>query len=412
MKKILSLLLVGILLTITGCGKDDGKITLSMRVNFREDDVVYKVLEELIGEYESLNPDLKINFESTPDYEAAMKARMASNDLPDIFTTHGWSVMRYSEYLEPLTNEPWVEDLLPAIKPVITDGNGDIFVLTPDADISGIIYNKTVVEKAGIDIDEVLTWNDFMDACEKIAKTGVTPVRMAGKDSWGIGQYFDWMTPAIFVSDKRNYHGDDLKNGKMDVELMTLSTDYLKKLHDKGFINPDAVTASYDEVQEALANNEAAFAFYGNYAITGAQDLNPDVKLGFFPLPAWYEGGDRVLLTGERNAIGIWKDSEHKEEAKELLKFFAKPENTAKLASANGIPAGIIGVTSDTGSLKGDYEKYSEIEGIAFFDRAYLPSGMWNSLCTAGASVLSGEATPRAAAERLVADYNRLSNNK
>jgi len=412
MKKILSLLLAGILLTIMGCGKDDGKTTLNMRVNFREDDVVYKVMEELIEEYETLNPDLKINFESTPDYEAAMKARMASNDLPDIFTTHGWSVMRYSEYLEPLTNEPWVEELIPAIKPVITDEDGDIFVFTPDADISGIVYNKAVIEKAGVDIDEVLTWKDFMGACEKIAETGVTPVRMAGKDSWGMGQYFDWMTPAIFVSDKRNYHGDDLKSGKMDVELMAQSISYLKELQDKRYINPDAVTASFDEVQEALANDEAAFAFYGNYVITGAMDLNPDAKLGFFPLPAWYEGGERVLITGERNAIGIWKDSEYKEEAKELLKFFAKPENVAKLASANGIPAGIKGVVSDTGTLKGDYEKYSKIEGTPFFDRAYLPSGMWSSLCTAGAGVLSGEVTPKEAAERLVADYNKLSGKK
>ena len=155
MKKILSLLVAGILLTIMGCGKDDGKTTLNMRVNFREDDVVYKVMEELIEEYETLNPDLKINFESTPDYEAAMKARMASNDLPDIFTTHGWSVMRYSEYLEPLTNEPWVEELIPAIKPVITDEDGDIFVFTPDADISGIVYNKAVIERAGVDIDKI-----------------------------------------------------------------------------------------------------------------------------------------------------------------------------------------------------------------------------------------------------------------
>lgn len=412
MKKVMSLLMVVALLAIIGCGKDDGRITLDMRVNYGEGEVVHRVLGELIEEYEALNPDIKINYESTPDYEAAMNARMASNDLPDIFTTHGWSVMRYSEYLEPLTNEPWVEELIPAIKPVITNKNGDIFVFTPDADISGIVYNRTVIDNAGIDIDEILTWNDFMNACEKISETGVVPVRMAGKDSWGMGQYFDWMTPAIFTSDKRNYHGDDLKAGKMDVELMTLSTNYLKELHDKGLINPDAVTASFDEVKEALATDEAAFAFYGNYAITGAEDLNPDVKLGFFPLPAWYEGGERVLITGERNAIGIWKDSEHKEEAKELLKFLAKPENVSKLASANGIPAGIRGVSSDTGSLKGDYEKYSDIEGAPFFDRVYLPSGMWNSLCTAGSSVLSGEATPKIAAERLVADYNKLSNKK
>ena len=39
------------------------------------------------------------------DFETVMKTRMASGDLPDIWTTHGWSVARYSEYLMPLNEE-------------------------------------------------------------------------------------------------------------------------------------------------------------------------------------------------------------------------------------------------------------------------------------------------------------------
>lgn len=33
------------------------------------------------------------------DYESAMKTKMASNDLPDMWVTHGWSLIRYSEYM-------------------------------------------------------------------------------------------------------------------------------------------------------------------------------------------------------------------------------------------------------------------------------------------------------------------------
>ena len=39
------------------------------------------------------------------DYESTMKTRMASNDLPDIFETHGWSLIRYKEYLTDLSEE-------------------------------------------------------------------------------------------------------------------------------------------------------------------------------------------------------------------------------------------------------------------------------------------------------------------
>ena len=32
------------------------------------------------------------------DYENSLKTRMASNTLPDVFETHGWSILRYKEY--------------------------------------------------------------------------------------------------------------------------------------------------------------------------------------------------------------------------------------------------------------------------------------------------------------------------
>ena len=34
-------------------------------------------------------------------YEELMKTKMSANELPDVFTTHGWSVKRYSDYLTP-----------------------------------------------------------------------------------------------------------------------------------------------------------------------------------------------------------------------------------------------------------------------------------------------------------------------
>ncbi|MFC7579994.1 hypothetical protein ACFQWG_01970 [Schaalia naturae] len=40
-------------------------------------------------------------------YEDAIKVRLASGDIPDVFATHGWSVMRYSEFLEPLNDREW-----------------------------------------------------------------------------------------------------------------------------------------------------------------------------------------------------------------------------------------------------------------------------------------------------------------
>lgn len=40
------------------------------------------------------------------DYENTLKTRMASNELPDVFQTHGWSLLRYKEYLMNLQDQP------------------------------------------------------------------------------------------------------------------------------------------------------------------------------------------------------------------------------------------------------------------------------------------------------------------
>ncbi len=92
-------------------------------------------------------------------------------------------------------------------------------------------------------------------------------------------------------------------------------------------------------------------------------------------------------------AVGVWKDSPHKKEALELLNYMARPEVCSKLAAACGMPAGLEGVESETGILQPYYEKYMNagILTIPYFDRVYLPNGLYDVMCTTGTSILAGE---------------------
>ena len=68
----------------------------------------FNAVNEILNNFMAENPGVTISYTTQgSDYEQLMKARMASNDLPDIFATHGWSVARYSEYLTPLNDQPW-----------------------------------------------------------------------------------------------------------------------------------------------------------------------------------------------------------------------------------------------------------------------------------------------------------------
>ena len=90
---------------------------LTFMMNFGPEEAVTKAFEEVINDFQNENSGIKIKLiPGNKDYENIMKTKMGANDLPDLWTTHGWSVGRYSEYLMPLTSQAWVKDLKPGIK--------------------------------------------------------------------------------------------------------------------------------------------------------------------------------------------------------------------------------------------------------------------------------------------------------
>ena len=67
---------------------------------------------------------------------------MSSGDLPDMWVTHGWSVIRYSEYMMDLSDQPWVENIDAGLKDVISNDDGELFILPITQAVAGIMYNK------------------------------------------------------------------------------------------------------------------------------------------------------------------------------------------------------------------------------------------------------------------------------
>ena len=126
-----------------------------------------ELLEQLTRKFEQENPDIKVEF-SAPgsDYEKLMKIKMAANDMPDVFATHGWAKIRYGEFLLDLRDQPWATQLDPAIKPAVTDDSGKVYVLPMDQEKTGPAFNADILKQYGVEVP--LTWTDFMAACETI----------------------------------------------------------------------------------------------------------------------------------------------------------------------------------------------------------------------------------------------------
>lgn len=406
-----------LLLSLIGCTiKTDADIQMEGNrskkrltvYNSNSDPAVQNVIQQIVDEFEKENPDIdvELNFPGS-QYENIMRVKMAANDLPDVFDTHGWTKIRYGKYLADLRNEEWAANLTDTIKPVITDEKGKVYALVLSEAKDGLLYNVDLLKK--YNIDEPKTYDELIVAAEKLKKESngqITPFYFSGIDSWTIGQYFDYFANALLISPKKN-EADALLNGTFDWSKWTPLPEKFLQMYEKGLMNKDVLTAKYSDLPKLFAEGKVAFALVGPQITDEVHKINPNVKIGIMPVPAMVKGDEPSFSGGERYTMGIWKDSKHIDEAKKLVAFFAKPENMKKIANVTKLPPGLKGI-----EVKHDfapyYEQYADIRVFPYFDRVYLPNGMWDVMCTLGQELLSGAITPEEFSERMKEEAERL----
>lgn len=168
------------------------KITVDSSVN---DPVVQRAYKDIVAAFEEENPDIEVDLQFPgSEHDNILKVKMAANEMPDIFDTHGWAQVRYGNYLADLRDEPWVPQLTDTIKDVVTDKDGKVYALVLSEAKDGFTYNADLLEQLNIPVPS--TFDELMAAADKIVKetNGETvPFHFSGIDDWTIGQYFDLM---------------------------------------------------------------------------------------------------------------------------------------------------------------------------------------------------------------------------
>ena len=385
-----------------------GQVTLSVMTNRVGEQA--KLLEDIARKFEQENPDIKVDF-SAPgkDYESLMKIKMAANDMPDVFSTHGWAKIRYGEFLADLRDEAWASQIDKAIKPVVTDESGKVYVLPMDQDKGGPVFNADILEQYNIEVP--MTWDALLAACETIkteSQGEVVCIHMGGADSWPVGQYYDFFSTPLAISPAAN-DAQALLDGTYDWSKYAILSQNFLELQEKGYLNKDVLTAKYSDSASAFAEGKAAFGFYGAFLCEEALKVNPDLNCGLMPIPSIAAGDEPTLVGGEMTTWGVWKDSKNMEAARKLVAYYARPENVAAVADSNKLPAGLSGVQIDAGYLTSYYTQYADLRVFPYFDRVYLPNGMWDVLCKNGQDVLAGGITPAQATDNIAKEYARLS---
>jgi raffinose/stachyose/melibiose transport system substrate-binding protein len=334
---------------VAGCGGgDDGgdasgggneKVTLSFLVD--NSDQGLKPAQGVVDAFHAKNPNITIKIETRPqgsDGDNIVKTRLSTQDMTDMFAYNSGSLLQAlkpEQNLQPLTDEAFVKTTDKAFLPSVSANKQVYGAPFGSAFGGGILYNKKVYEKLGLEVPK--TWDEFMANNAKIKKAGIDPVIQSYGETW---------TSQLFVL--ADYHNVAAMSPGWDQKYTHNQAKYvqppalegfqhLEEVKKDGYLNKNFGSLKVPAALSYLAAGKGAHYPQLTVVVPNLETSDPDKlnDVGFFAQPGtdaakngltlWLPGGVYIPRTTE----GAKLDA-----AKKFLNFAASPEGCVAQAKA------------------------------------------------------------------------------
>lgn len=148
-------------------GTDGTDLTASLKILTNRTDLIEDgTFDKYISEFNEKYPNITIKYEGMTDYANDMTTRLTSNDWGDIcMIPTTIPLTELGDYFEPLCSVSDIENEYNFASNRSFDGT--VYGIPSTGNVQGIVYNKAVFEKAGID-KLPATPDEFLDALQKI----------------------------------------------------------------------------------------------------------------------------------------------------------------------------------------------------------------------------------------------------
>ena len=274
-----------------------------------------------------------VTFANDP-YKQRLRTAIGGANSPDVFFNWGGGNLKpyvdagkIEDLSSVLNDNPELKD---AFLPSVLAGgqfDGKTYGL-PMRGVQPVLLfnNQKVLKSAGISSTPA-TWDDLLADVDALKAKGVTPIALAGSQSWTELMWAEYLLdrvggPEVFKNVRDNQNG-----GWKQPEVLQAMT-MLKQLIDRGAFGNKFQSVGYDVggASTILATDQAGFHLMGSWEYTNQLGQSPDFvkagNLGYGPFPAVTGGkGDPSNLVGNvSNFYSITKDSDAKEAAEEYVK--------------------------------------------------------------------------------------------
>ncbi|CAM3465433.1 sugar ABC transporter substrate-binding protein [Occultella aeris] len=354
-------------LVLAGCSSDDGSgdtVTLDFS-QWWEVELSEGVMRGLMDRFEEEHPGIEVNLISNP-YSATVDlqtAAAATGTLADIVAINGASVY-------DLQDQGAITDL----SALMDDAGFDPAELVSNDQIDGVTYmvralnfaypmyyNTDLLDAAGV-TELPTTWAEFDEAAAAVTDASSNvyawslPINVqspAGFDS----QSWLWSSGNRMLDDRQpNFETPEV------ADWLT----FLQGQYDGGYVTPGAFTQQEQQKVEEFTAGRNAFLIGSLAHVQGIREANPDLNFSIGSVPA--QDGEPSGIAGASWGLGIAENSEHKEEAWQLIEWLMSEDVNSELATeATGFPGN---ASSVPGFVDGDplyelaFEVYSSSEFV------------------------------------------------
>lgn len=295
------------------------------------------------------------------DYSAELKTRFNSGDKPDIFFVAGYTDLDlWQEYLEDLSDQPWVDDMLDLARPAITKG-GKVYGLPLAMEGWGFIYNKDLFRKAGIE-GKPVTLTQLREAAQKLKEAGIIPFENGYAEWWLLGNHL--VNTAYALQPEPVGFIEQMKSGRARLSGNLVLKQWLDLVDlTVAYGQPGPLQTDYYTQVTNFARGGAAMMQQGGWTQLQLDKLKPDLNIGFLPMPVNDDAAAMdKLQVGVANYWVVLKNSRVKEEAKAFLRWLVSsgPGQSFIVDDAKLIPAfrSIPATEAQLGPLADDIMDY------------------------------------------------------
>lgn len=306
MKKALSLVLVlCMVFAFCACGQDsepaddaNDEVVEIEYWNLTMTDMPFE--SDLIAQFEADNPNIKVNVVQVPveNFHDKLILAAETDTLPDVAQgIPEWTADMYDAgVLKEITND--ITDVQEIYGDAINlcGWDGGFYGLPFRFGTNGIFINSELAEKAGVEIPETWTWDEFVAIAEKLTDkdNGVYGFGLPGAATGDLGLSWDWLTFALangsgFITDNKAAFNDEAGADALDkvIDLM-----------DKGVIPESATSFTAADIVDAFGSGKVAMFMNGPWYIATVKASYPDMDFITAPVPTIAENPASYSVNG------------------------------------------------------------------------------------------------------------------